>query len=90
MTEKKDPEIDVSTIDYAKIDRVYSGKPGCMCGCRGTYSSNKGQITRVINKMKAIEKPKLLQDGYIVYVSEDRDTPNTHAYVIYLKEGVTK
>lgn len=88
MTQKKDPEINVSTIDYARIDRVYSGKPGCMCGCRGTYSSNKGQITRVINKMKAIDTPKLLQDGYIVYIPTNSGHQDSHVYVIYLKEGV--
>lgn len=25
-------------IDRSDIGKVYSGKPGCMCGCRGKYS----------------------------------------------------
>ena len=24
-------------IDSTKVKKVYSGKPGCMCGCRGSY-----------------------------------------------------
>lgn len=27
-------------IDISKIVKVYSGKPGCMCGCVGKYSYN--------------------------------------------------
>lgn len=26
-------------IDVAKVARVYSGKPGCMCGCLGKYTT---------------------------------------------------
>jgi hypothetical protein len=27
----------MESIDLNKVMRVYSGKPGCMCGCNGTY-----------------------------------------------------
>lgn len=27
------------TIDITKVKRVYSGKPGCMCGCNGKYAT---------------------------------------------------
>lgn len=26
--------------------RTYRGRPGCGCGCKGTYSENKGATTR--------------------------------------------
>ena len=26
----------------ANVQKVYSGKPGCMCGCRGKYSYAQG------------------------------------------------
>jgi len=29
-------------INVNKIAKVYSGKIGCMCGCRGKYSYNEG------------------------------------------------
>ena len=25
-------------IDISKVSKVYSGRPGCMCGCRGKWS----------------------------------------------------
>lgn len=27
----------ISTFEGRYVERVYSGKPGCCCGCRGTY-----------------------------------------------------
>jgi len=27
----------MKNIDLSKVFKVYSGKPGCMCGCRGNY-----------------------------------------------------
>jgi len=36
-------EIKVTTqLDYSQVVRVYSGRPGCMCGCRGSYRYPKG------------------------------------------------
>jgi len=29
-----------------QIDQVYSGKPGCACGCRGTYYPANEQVAR--------------------------------------------
>jgi hypothetical protein len=29
-------------MDISNIAKVYSGKIGCMCGCRGKYSYNEG------------------------------------------------
>jgi len=29
-------------LDVSKIARVYSGKIGCMCGCKGKYTYNAG------------------------------------------------
>ena len=29
-------------LNVDKVARVYSGKIGCMCGCRGKYSYNEG------------------------------------------------
>lgn len=30
------------SIDISRIEKVYSGRIGCMCGCRGKYSYNEG------------------------------------------------
>lgn len=29
-------------LNVDKVARVYSGKIGCMCGCKGKYSYNEG------------------------------------------------
>lgn len=39
-------------LDRADVVRVYSGRPGCACGCRGNYSTNPATITRIVNRMK--------------------------------------
>ena len=43
-------------IDISKVTRVYSGKPGCMCGCNGKYYSpetSQRTVTRIVNELNA-------------------------------------
>ncbi|QZE10397.1 hypothetical protein SEA_SCOOBYDOOBYDOO_46 [Mycobacterium phage ScoobyDoobyDoo] len=35
------------------VSAVYSGKPGCACGCRGNYSSHTRTVTQIKNKIRA-------------------------------------
>lgn len=35
-----------------KVLRVYSGKPGCGCGCKGSYSESKGMVTKTLRIMR--------------------------------------
>ena len=63
-----------------QFERVYSGRPGCMCGCRGNYSSHKSSITRVVNKI--LSSPDHKREDNHVYL----DTP-TRTYVAFLKEA---
>lgn len=44
----------ITDITRDDVERAYSGAPGCACGCRGTYTTNKGGITRILNALKAI------------------------------------
>lgn len=39
-----------------KVSRVYSGKPGCMCGCRGKYWPKTQNDTHTANDKKMIKK----------------------------------
>lgn len=32
--------IDIQSVTPAQVLRAYSGKKGCMCGCKGKYSVN--------------------------------------------------
>jgi hypothetical protein len=41
-------------LDATKVTRVYSGKPGCACGCKGSYSRNPKTIRLIVKKMNAI------------------------------------
>lgn len=45
-------------INPHQVGKVYSGKLGCACGCRGNYSENPKTITLIVNKMR-----KALKDG---------------------------
>lgn len=40
-------ESDFLNLKFENVARVYSGKPGCMCGCRGKYSDS-GRGTKII------------------------------------------
>jgi len=43
----------VASIDPSTIARVYSGKPGCGCGCRGSYYDDARNINRVVKLMNS-------------------------------------
>lgn len=84
-TPRKLTQADWDAITPARIDQVYSGKQGCMCGCLGKYWSTGKMINKVLNILKA-DPRTMLQDGYIVYIdfpARERDERN---YVLYLKE----
>lgn len=56
----------IQKVAVDDVVRVYSGKPGCMCGCKGNYRSNPNhadadkddkpnlaQVKRVLDVLKA-------------------------------------
>lgn len=43
----------LSVVDVDMIERVYSGRPGCGCGCRGTYSEDKSTKSRILNAVRS-------------------------------------
>jgi hypothetical protein len=80
-------------IKDEQIDKTYNGKPGCMCGCNGTYSSlkeNKGtygqkvskiSVHFVVNKLKAEAKRGVEVIGDYIYVLDIGE----RRYALYLK-----
>lgn len=42
----------MATIHGKEIGLVYTGRTGCMCGCRGKYSNKPAVISKVVNSMK--------------------------------------
>lgn len=71
-----------------RIREVYSGRPGCGCGCRGTYSEKPGRITRVLNEIKS----KIGLDGWVVRFEDGIASAEGDRYFwAYLKsEGVAQ
>jgi hypothetical protein len=63
----------------ANVERVYSGKPGCMCGCRGTYSISPRSVKILFNKV--MNNPAHKMDGNIAYVETA-----TRNLVVYFKD----
>lgn len=68
MTELK---VTHQRIDDAQIIRVYSGRPGCGCGCRGRYWPNEEKAAPTANDQRQIERIKKILHSRIdeVYVS---------------------
>lgn len=79
-------------IDVKDIDRVYSGKRGCMCGCNGNYYENNLMnnkvIRRAINKFNQSGEYKLdvnLSTGEIGnYVFLETET---RIHVVYFSDS---
>lgn len=90
------PTIKVETLKpISEIKRVYSGRPGCACGCRGTYyPSNSGDTPskkdlRMFKRVQTMFQ-KNLSNAYTWEETKDQfialdalDTPATRTYTIY-------
>ena len=69
-------------LNVENIAKVYNGKIGCMCGCKGKYSYNEGtpredwqgavsvRSVKIITK-KVLANPNAIWEDGMVYV-EDR------------------
>ena len=82
-------------MDISNIEKVYSGRIGCMCGCKGKYSYNEGvaredwQGAVSVRSVKVMAK-KVLADARVVvepgfaYV---QDSQRGTIKVVYFKEA---
>lgn len=78
------------TINPNQIGRVYSGRPGCACGCRGNYSESKRSVNHVLKLYNQtpedrIESTQGIGDDGMIYFWDSEDGNRT--YSIYLKKG---
>jgi hypothetical protein len=92
---KESSEVSVALKPLEKVKRVYSGQPGCACGCRGTYwplktdgaasDSDKKQIRRIYNLFKKnsakIYTYRDCRNRFVCYDASDRRT-YTMYYII--------
>jgi hypothetical protein len=56
----------IKSVDKKYVTRVYSGKPGCMCGCNGIYRypSNLNRTAAGLNRGYAIDD-KEINDKFV-------------------------
>jgi hypothetical protein len=81
-------------LDVSKIAKVYSGKIGCMCGCKGKYSYNEGveheawqgavnvRTVRMFTRQIMSNPNVKYEDNYMYFEQDGR------IKVAYFKEGV--
>ena len=69
-------------INRDAIVKVYSGRPGCGCGCRGRYFEDARNITRVVNAMnkRADEVTESTTKGFPTVFFVENDTRYYWAY----------
>ena len=82
-------------IKIEQVERVYSGKPGCACGCNGNYSEKRNVISGTLKKYalavaqgRKIEQFESSRDGGVILYWDRDDEEDTRTYTIYLKPGV--
>jgi hypothetical protein len=69
-------------INIANVERVYSGRIGCMCGCKGKYSETLVSIKRMVNKLSKEEGVEYDSQAGCYHLQTD-----TRQYAVYMKEG---
>jgi len=85
-------------FDISKVAKVYNGKIGCMCGCKGKYSYNENvehedwqgavsvRSVKIIAK-KVMSDPRANFDESSEYVFVEDRAKGT-IKVVYFKEAV--
>lgn len=53
----------VSELTVADVSKVYSGRPGCGCGCRGKYSETGPNVKRVLSVLQTAAKVEVQEDA---------------------------
>ena len=80
-------------IELSRVTRVYSGRPGCMCGCRGKYYDARGAAhpptLRMMKKVvdilnNNIENVNVDDDGNTLIYSLVVGPSRNRTYVAYV------
>lgn len=69
---------------FPMIASVYSGRPGCACGCRGTHTENPSSVTRVVRTLESNAADVRVIKGLGGELIFCLDT-ETRAYAVYCK-----
>lgn len=61
-------------MELSQVTRVYSGRPGCMCGCRGKYSDSDRSRKIIFNKIMKNPLRKVNDGAKCVFVETETRT----------------
>jgi len=65
-------------LDVNKVIKVYSGRQGCMCGCRGRYSyASAFQQQASVERGYAVEQDEVNDRSVKIIVGKLERDPNT-------------
>lgn len=89
MDEGREKEVEVFKL---QIEKSYRGRPGCMCGCRGSYSNEKNLAMQRLRRMVEICKEfnlkpvmRTLRDGRkVIHLPYEIEEKKNVCYVVYL------
>jgi len=86
-----------ASIDVTKVASVYSGRPGCCCGCRGKHTHATGHATQdyhvvndrtvrtIVNKVnRAIAAGEKVEDCGDHAFWERKDGDSVRVYIVYM------
>lgn len=71
-------------IPKSAITKVYAGRPGCACGCRGNYSETQRSIAIIYGKYVAASEDAIDTAGSGIVFWDSPDGQRT--YTIYFTE----
>jgi hypothetical protein len=81
-------------LDVSSVESTYSGKPGCMCGCRGKYTEglNKAIVKNMIATIEQGYEGDLdFQPSQYLFVEAKSPTDGevNRYYAVYFKKEAT-
>lgn len=76
-------DLDRLLQDY-EVCQVYAGRPGCMCGCRGTYRETSAAIKRALSDLRAQDPARVELDDETLCISWENEA-GTRVRVLYLR-----
>jgi hypothetical protein len=76
----------IKEINIADVAKIYSGKPGCMCGCKGRYVEGEKALRLLNNMKKFLDLSPEIDEGFDLdgkkYVAAENEQ---RLYVVYYK-----
>jgi len=73
-----------SQIEASQVARVYNGRPGCCCGCKGKYVEVNGEHRRSVNYVLNVINRNLEQaEDLGTCISLEKEN---RLYIAYYKE----